>query len=151
MRRVLVIAILVITAGVTGAVIYLNGKPALYANADDSQLVAKGKTVYAEQCAVCHGKNLKGQPNWKSPLPSGGLPAPPHDATGHTWHHTDQLLFDYTKKGGQAMIPGNFKSNMPGFADKLTDDEIWAALAYIKSTWPARMRNHQTQLNQQPR
>ena len=106
-----------------------------------------GETVYGKSCATCHGKKLEGQPNWRLPLPNGGLKAPPHDASGHTWHHADKLLFDYTKLGGQALIGGKFKSGMPGFGETLSDTEIWAVIAYIKSTWPDQIRERQASLN----
>jgi len=62
------------------------------------KFVAMGKALYAKHCAVCHGKNLEGQtPNWRQALPDGTFPAPPHDATGHTWHHPDAMLFKVTK------------------------------------------------------
>jgi len=73
-------------------------------------------------------------------LPTGGLRAPPHDASGHTWNHSDDLLFRYTKHGGAAVVGGDFQSDMPGFGDALTDEEIWAVLAFIESEWPADIR-----------
>ena len=118
------------------------------ADADNPRLVALGKSVYHDHCASCHGANLEGQPNWKERLPSGRLPAPPHDATGHTWHHADKQLFDLTKNGVAGTLPG-YQSDMPAFKDVLRDDEIWAALAYIKSTWPPDIRARQERLNQQ--
>jgi mono/diheme cytochrome c family protein len=119
-------------------------------NANDPELVRLGGQVYQLQCAEsCHGFKLEGQPNWRTPLPEGGLPAPPHDETGHTWHHNDELLFNYTKKGGAAMAPKGFKSNMPGFEKFLTDKEIWAALSYIKSTWPEKIQRQQESRNVQ--
>ena len=57
---------------------------------NDPSLVARGKLVYAQQCVSCHGANLEGQPNWQKRLPNGRLPAPQHDRTGHTWHHSDR-------------------------------------------------------------
>src|SRR5690348_1739477 len=66
---------------------------------DDPKLVARGKVVYDAQCASCHGAKLEGQPDWRHRLPNGRMPAPPHDATGHTWHHSDKQLFDMTKSG----------------------------------------------------
>lgn len=106
-----------------------------------------GETLYASHCARCHGRNLEGQVGWRQPLPGGGLLAPPHDATGHTWHHPDRLLFDYAKQGGAAFAPDTFPSNMPGFADVLEDREIWAVLAFIKSRWPEGIRLRQQSLN----
>jgi mono/diheme cytochrome c family protein len=121
--------------------------PAPIANPADPELVALGEQVYAQQCASCHGADLEGQPDWQRQLPDGGLPAPPHDASGHTWHHPDVLLFGITKFGGQALAPAGFKSNMPAFADQLSDREIWAVLAFIKSRWPADIRAAQQQRN----
>jgi mono/diheme cytochrome c family protein len=121
------------------------------ANPDDPQQVALGRQVYSTQCAACHGANLEGQPNWQAELPSGGRLAPPHDPSGHTWHHPDSVLFDITKRGGQASSPSNYQNNMPGFAATLSDEQIWASLAYIKSTWPANIRAMQEQVNQQAR
>jgi len=90
---------------------------------------------------------LEGQPKSKLPLPEGGLPAPPHDQTGHTWHHPDQLLFNYTKLGGAKIAPPGFESNMPGFGGALSDGEIWAVLSFIKSKWPRKILRRQEGLN----
>lgn len=113
----------------------------------DATTLAMGKKLYGDYCASCHGMNLEGQPNWKKPTASGVLPAPPHDATGHTWHHADALIFDYTKRGGKAVVGGDFKSGMPGFGGLMSDDQIWAVIAYIKSRWPADIRARQAALN----
>ncbi|ODT64896.1 MAG: cytochrome C [Pelagibacterium sp. SCN 63-23] len=99
----------------------------------------EGKQIYLDRCASCHGADLEGQPNWKQRLPNGRLPAPPHDATGHTWHHSDRQLFRIVKEGPGAIMPG-YQTDMPGFGSVLTDDEITAVLDYIKSTWPDRER-----------
>lgn len=117
----------------------------------EATLVAEGGPIYAEFCASCHGADLEGQPNWRTPLPTGGLPAPPHDETGHTWHHADQLLFELTKFGGQSVAPAGFQSNMPAFEDRLTDREINAALAFIRSRWPVSIQERQQRLSQRAR
>jgi mono/diheme cytochrome c family protein len=104
--------------------------------------VALGQKLYAANCASCHGDRLQGQPNWKERMPDGLLPAPPHDATGHTWHHPDQQLFQIIKLGTAAVVP-DYKSNMMGFGDRLSDAEIWSVIAYIKSTWPADIQKRQ--------
>ncbi len=117
------------------------------ADATNGEAVALGKTVYVENCAACHGLNLEGQPNWRTVQEDGTLPAPPHDDTGHTWHHSDQLLFDYTKLGGAGIAPPGFQSGMPGFGDTLSDREIWAVLSYIKSRWSPENQARQERLN----
>jgi mono/diheme cytochrome c family protein len=83
-------------------------------------------------------------------LPSGRLPAPPHDASGHTWHHPDGVLFRIVKQGIEA-VGGGYESDMPGFGDILSDAEIAAALAYIKSTWPDRERSYQERVSEAER
>jgi mono/diheme cytochrome c family protein len=141
-----VVAIAGVAAAYLGA---LGTKPAVMtANASDAQLVALGKTIYKAECASCHGVRLEGQPNWRSRLPDGRLPAPPHDETGHTWHHADALLFATTKHGGAKNAPPGFVSGMPAFGPKLSDREIWATLAYIKSRWPEPVRQRQAGINQ---
>ena len=61
----------------------------------DNRDLVSGQTLYTNNCASCHGAKLEGQPNWRSPNADGVLPAPPHDPTGHTWHHDNGLLFEY--------------------------------------------------------
>lgn len=118
------------------------------ADPNNAASVAVGQALYAEHCASCHGVNLEGQPNWRTPNEDGSLPAPPHDQSGHTWHHGDQLLFDYTKGGGAAVAPADFKTGMPGFGDVLSDTEIWDVLAFIKSSWPEDIRKAQAARSQ---
>lgn len=92
--------------------------------------------MYAQHCASCHGVNLEGQPNWRQRRADGRLPAPPHDESGHTWHHADRLLFAITKQGlVPPHAPAGYASDMPAFAGRLSDDEIWAVLAFLKSRW----------------
>ena len=117
----------------------------------DDRDLTNGQTLYAVQCASCHGANLEGQPDWRTPDENGVLPAPPHDETGHTWHHDNQLLFEYTRLGGEETLSARgitgFASGMPGFGDALTDEEIWDILAYIRSTWPERVQEIQAGRN----
>jgi len=102
-----------------------------------------GERLYQENCASCHGANLEGQPDWRTRLPNGRLPAPPHDASGHTWHHTDRVLFDIVKRGPAAIVGAGYESDMPGYEGVLTDDEITSIVDYIKSTWPDKERASQ--------
>ncbi|GGG52471.1 hypothetical protein GCM10010964_44530 [Caldovatus sediminis] len=109
------------------------------ADAGDPAQVALGRRVYAERCASCHGANLEGQPNWRERRPDGRLPAPPHDATGHTWHHPDAQLIELTRKGLSGILPG-YESDMPAFEGVLPEAEIAAVIAFITSTWPPEIR-----------
>ncbi len=117
---------------------------------NDSDRIAFGRVVYLKHCASCHGAQLEGQPNWRDRLPNGKLPAPPHDDSGHTWHHTFDLLFAMTKHGlVPPYAPPGYQSEMPGFGDQLSDDEIWNVLAYIRSRWSDRVRSTHDELQRQ--
>ena len=48
------------------------------------------------------------------------------------------MLFGMTKNGVAPYAPPGYQSDMPAFRDKLSDEEIWAALAFIKSHWRSR-------------
>ncbi|WP_370206987.1 c-type cytochrome, partial [Pararhodobacter marinus] len=113
--------------------------------------VAQGRVLYDTPCASCHGADLRGQPGWQRPGPDGRLPAPPHDASGHTWHHDDALLFRITRDGSAAVVGGGYESDMPGFGGLLSDGEIRAVLAFIRSTWPERERAYQREISRQAR
>lgn len=141
-------------ACLVGTILYaLWAEPKTPADPDDAQQVTRGKSVYRQHCSACHGARLEGQPDWQVKLPSGRMPAPPHDASGHTWHHSDSVLFGITKYG---LVPGkyappSYQSDMPGFGAPLSDDEIWAVLAYIKSWWPSDIRKAQRELTLEQR
>lgn len=131
----------------------LSGPAASYISPDDQALVLRGKLVYAQYCASCHGAQLEGQPDWRRRLPDGRLPAPPHNAGGHTWHHADEVLLDITRNG---LVPGRtapegYRSDMPAYAGVLPDQDIVAVLAYIKSTWPEQERQAQKEVTLESR
>ncbi|CAM5596534.1 hypothetical protein ATER59S_03559 [Aquamicrobium terrae] len=115
--------------------------------AQQVERIALGRTLYADNCASCHGVDLEGQPGWKSPGSNSRLPAPPHDTSGHTWHHSDEQLFAITKFGTAALVGNGYESDMIGFGDSLGDDEILAVLDYIKSTWQEREALHQRKVS----
>jgi mono/diheme cytochrome c family protein len=109
-------------------------------------MVEQGGAIYAESCAACHGAKLEGQPDWRRRTEDGRMPAPPHDDSGHTWHHADRDLFTITKHGVGAVVPG-YESDMPAFAGLLSDSEITAVLAFIKTSWSERERGFQAEVS----
>lgn len=113
----------------------------------DADRVASGKALYDTYCAACHGAELEGEPNWQDRGPDGLLPAPPHDETGHTWHHPDPLLLRIVSEGTEAIVGGDYRSSMIGFGDVMTEQEILDVLAYIKSTWPDEIIRMHDEIN----
>src|SRR5690554_1389540 len=120
-----------------------------YIDPHDERRVAYGRTLYVSHCAACHGAKLEGQPNWRDRRADGRLPAPPHDESGHTWHHPDTVLFDMTRNGLVAgrTAPEGYVSDMPAYQGILSDAEIIAVLAYIKSTWSKETLDLQMEVN----
>lgn len=123
-------------------------EPAYRLRPDDAAVTALGRQVYAAQCASCHGARLEGQPNWRERGPDGRLPAPPHDASGHTWHHPDEALFRITKYGvAKVANLKDYATAMPVYDGVLSDEEIVAVLSWIKAQWPADVRARQDALD----
>ena len=150
MKKIVYAAAAFFAAAAAGAVL-LNTLPFNPFGPDDGKRkqIAQGQLLYGARCATCHGKNLEGQPNWRTPLPSGKMPAPPHDKTGHSWHHPDDVLAGVIKFGLKPYAGKDYESDMPAFGTMLRDDEIAAIVAYIKSTWPERERAYQEQMTLQ--
>lgn len=119
----------------------------------DPQQVEQGAEIYALHCAACHGANLEGEADWKMQNADGSFRSPPHDASGHTWHHSDAQLIDAVRLGG-ARLPADVggTSAMPAYESILTAEEIGAVLDFIKSTWPEEQRLYQWErsMNAQP-
>jgi mono/diheme cytochrome c family protein len=133
------LATVCLTACASGEVV-VNGTAVPPVPALETASVERGAALYAQHCAACHGASLEGQPNWKQRLPDGSLPAPPHDSTGHTWHHSDAVLLYVIASGSTAFDPA---AKMPAFAGTLTEAEQRAVLDFIKSRWGQREREHQ--------
>jgi len=135
-------------AGVLLAVFFRSGgSEALTLRPAHEKTVALGKQIYTEICASCHGVDLKGQPDWQTRNAAGKLPAPPHDQSGHTWHHGDTVLFELTKFGPKKFSGPDYLTDMPAFDGLISDQDIIAVLSYIKSTWPAEMQARHDLLN----
>ncbi len=93
--------------------------------------VGRGAELYVANCQMCHG-DQQGQ---------GGVGAPPHNETGHTWHHPDAQLKDWVMNGKLGF------ARMPGFNETLTESEIDETLTYIKTWWIEEQRETQADVS----
>jgi mono/diheme cytochrome c family protein len=146
-RTVLLAAAILVSGSVASLFASASVPVAHFANPNDDAAVAKGKQVYREECSSCHGRSLEGQPLWQLQDQYAGRRAPAHDASGHTWQHSDEDLFYMTKFGRFPQAPKDVKSYMPAFEKRLSDAEIVNAIAFIKSRWPLGLRISQSMLN----
>ncbi len=109
----------------------------------DAARVSRSREIYPQYCATCHGANAEGAANWATPGPDGLHPPPPHDDSGHTWHHSDRVLYEAIRDGmGDPLNPGS-PLRMPAWGDKLSDADIRAVIEYFKSLWSIEHRQWQ--------
>jgi mono/diheme cytochrome c family protein len=82
----------------------------------------RGEKIYREYCQVCHGSDGRGD----GPA-AAALPRPPADLRIHmSAGHTDGQLFSWVTNG----MPG---LPMPGFRDRLSTEERWHVINFIKT------------------
>lgn len=115
---------------------------AAYPTLDTTQ-VAQGREIYQQYCVTCHGAEAEGAANWATPGPEGFSLPPPHDDTGHTWHHSDRVLYEVIRDGMSDPLRPGSPLRMPAFGDKLSDREIRGVIEYFKSLWSAEHRQWQ--------
>lgn len=97
-----------------------------------AEQVSQGGELFQENCAGCHGDKAQGLAHdWKKPLADGSYPPPPLNGSAHAWHHPLPLLMRTIDRGG---VP--LGGVMPGFRDKLNEDEKLAVIAWFQSLWP---------------
>jgi mono/diheme cytochrome c family protein len=115
----------------------------------DQSDITQGQAIYTQYCAACHGIDGQGQfPEAPlEPDSTGRIGAPPHNETGHSWHHSDVLLIRYVTEGGFS-DPARFYI-MPPFGAILTEEQILQVIAYIKTLWTDEQRASQRQLTEE--
>jgi mono/diheme cytochrome c family protein len=114
----------------------------------DAAALRTGAAVYEARCASCHGSRGEGAAGWTRPGPGGVYPAPPHDSTGHTWHHADGLLYRIVTRGTAAATGDTLHAAryaMPGFDSTLSPREIHAVITYLKAGWTPAQRRRQAE------
>lgn len=99
-------------------------------NQDTAQL-RRGRKVFLQTCAQCHGKHAEGAPTWTQPDANGKYPPPPLNGSGHAWHHPKQALINTIKFG-----TGQLGGNMPAWNGRLSEQEIDDVIAWLQSQWP---------------
>ena len=113
-------------------------------NLEDMAQVKLGKRIYYENCATCHGNNLEGP---ERPADFSSKKPSRLDAAGHATHHGDQFLFTRIKWGSRTKNEEVDENGMPPFNRILSDNDIWTAIAYIKSKWSKSVKIKQDKHN----
>ncbi|MFQ5759373.1 MAG: c-type cytochrome [Acidiferrobacterales bacterium] len=97
----------------------------------DFAKVMRGRKLFTQNCASCHGSQAEGTPQWSTPGTDGRYPPPPLNGTAHTWHHPTPVL-KRTIREGTIAIGGK----MPPWGGKLSDKDMEAIIAWFQSLWP---------------
>lgn len=131
--------------GIIAALLLL--APSIGPTAPLGEIAARGASLYQANCASCHG----------GPTGGGMMDYPPkHNANGHTWHHSDCEVKEVIRTGTSPMTemmremmapPG--APTMPAWRERLTDEEIDAVLAYIKTMWTQDQRASQERVTRE--
>jgi len=118
-------------------------------NADSVPMeVAQGRQIYEQYCAACHGRQGEGAANWEKPDENGEMPPPPHDETGHTWRHSDAMLFKIIAEGQRYPFNKTDRMTMPAFKEQMTAQEIQSVIEYLKALWTDEQREYQKKESQ---
>lgn len=110
---------------------------------ESAERVEAGRRIYQAQCAQCHGARAEGQPAWNHPDAAGEMPAPPHDRSGHTWKHSDAMLYRIVAEGWRDPFNKTQRLTMPSFVGTLSPQEIRDVIEYLKTLWTPRQRAFQ--------
>ena len=99
-------------------------------SAEGNLLLAFGKTIYDNQCAVCHGAQGLGKPPHFPPL-AGNQSIQMGSAVNPI-----RMVLNGGYPPGTAGNPMPY--GMPPFAQSLSDDEVAAVVTYIRTAWGNR-------------
>ena len=112
----------------------------------DFAQISRGGKLFRQNCAVCHGKQAEGAPNWQKMDADGKYPPPPLNGSAHAWHHPKSVLVD-TIKNGTAKLGGN----MPAWKDKLSNEQINDIIAWFQSKWSDEIYSAWYEMDQRSR
>lgn len=94
----------------------------------DEASVRRGGEIYAQHCATCHGPNGRGD----GPL-AATISPPPVDLRLHVTAHSEAELFQFVSRG----LAG---TPMPSFAERLSADDRWHVVNYIRTAFDPQRR-----------
>lgn len=114
----------------------------------DANQIEAGRKIYQQYCASCHGPRGGVKGDWEQPNAQGELPPPPHDAEGHTWKHSDAMLYRMVSEGWRDPFNKTKRLTMPAFGDQLSPRQICDVTIYLKTFWTPEQREFQREETQ---
>lgn len=90
---------------------------------------AKGATLFAQRCAMCHGEKGHGDGALAATMPEGQKPRNLAQASGYKYATDDAKFKELLQKGGAGV---GLSVLMPGQSD-LKDADLENIIAYVKT------------------
>ena len=87
---------------------------------DDAQSISRGKAIFSNFCAPCHGATGKGD----GLVAQHGYPAPPSLYADNARKIKDGQIFHILTYG---------QKNMPAYASQLSQEDRWNVIAFVRS------------------
>jgi mono/diheme cytochrome c family protein len=143
MHRRVAASLSVLAVASAASVAYADGAPR------NAQRIEASRSVYLAQCASCHGARAEGQANWDRPDAAGDMPAPPHNADGHTWKHSDAMLYRIVRDGWRDPYNKTQRLTMPAFGKTLSPQQMRDVIGYLKTLWTTEQRTFQREESRQ--
>ena len=123
--------------------VIMHGLPAAYANAHDPIPVSearlrRGRMLFDSHCTACHGWTGQGS----GPEAFALVPAP----ADLQWlarapkKPAEPYMYWTIAEGGR-----QFDSDMPAFKDRLSKEDIWAVIAYVRAGLPRTLASASSQ------
>ncbi len=122
----------------------------LRASAENREQVSIGRLAYQQNCAVCHGLDLRGKPTWHKTVQGNALRAGSAlNTVGDVWKTSDDDIYRLIARGDRPVPEGAHPVviHPEPFGGKLTENQIWGLIAFMKSTWTVRQRISQEELS----
>jgi mono/diheme cytochrome c family protein len=94
------------------------------------EVMARGARIFQENCAICHGPEAQGHPDWQTP---GVAAAPPLNGTGNEWKRKHPELVAVIKQG----VKRKNEQIMPGWEGRLSEQDIEEVIVWFQALWPA--------------
>ncbi len=103
----------------------------------DAESIAIGEGLFQENCVPCHGPKGRGD----GPIAPTLNPPPADYGAGHTDTHPDGDIYYWIREGVE-------QTAMPAFGDKLTIEETWHLVNYVRRLSALAAQEQAEQSNQ---
>lgn len=99
--------------------------------------LTRGAALFEQHCALCHGPQAQGHPDWQTPNNGSFAAAPPLDGTGNDWKRSRAEMAAAIQNGIKRKSDNEMV--MPAWKGRLKDQEVEDVINWLQSLWPAEV------------